>query len=72
MTFALIELYLLFGNTADGGQTSEPTEPTTQTITEEPVSQSTFEGDGSEIEGGSSSEITDGKFAETRKITVEV
>ena len=60
------------GNTADGGQTTETTEPTTQTITEEPVSQATFEGDGSEIEGGSSSEITDGKFAETRKITVEV
>ncbi|MCR5120364.1 MAG: extracellular solute-binding protein [Lachnospiraceae bacterium] len=58
------------GNTADSGQSTET--PTTQTITEEPVSQSTFEGDGSEIEGGNSAEITDGKFAETRKITVEV
>ena len=58
------------GKTADGGQPSET--PTTQTITDEPVSQATFEGDGSEIEGGSSSEITDGKFAETRHITVEV
>ena len=35
------------------------------------VDQSTFEGDGTEIEGGSSSELVDGKFAETRHITVE-
>ena len=36
------------------------------------VDQSTFEGDGTEIEGGSSSELVDGKFAETRHITVEI
>ena len=36
------------------------------------VDQSTFEGDGTEIEGGSSSELVDGRFAETRHITVEI
>ena len=38
----------------------------------DPVNQDTFTGDGSEIEGGSSSELVDGRFAETRHITVEV
>ena len=36
------------------------------------VNQQTYEGDHNEIEGGSSSELTDGRFAETRHITVEV
>ena len=36
------------------------------------VNQQTYEGDHNEIVGGSSSELTDGKFAETRHITVEV
>ena len=36
------------------------------------VNQQTYEGDHNEIEGGSSSELTDGKFAETRHITVEI
>jgi putative aldouronate transport system substrate-binding protein len=55
------------GNTADPG----PATPENN-VTNEPVTQSTFEGDGSEIEGGNSSELVDGKFAETRHITVEV
>jgi putative aldouronate transport system substrate-binding protein len=36
------------------------------------VNQQTYEGDHNEIQGGSSAELTDGKFAETRHITVEV
>ena len=51
----------------NNGGTGEPTGLPT-----EPVSQDTFTGDGSEIEGGSSSELVDGRFAETRHITVEV
>ncbi len=54
------------GSTSDGGQTGTGV-PEVGT-----VDQSTFEGDGTEIEGGSSSELVDGKFAETRHITVEV
>ena len=52
------------GNTADTQPVGVPEVGT--------VDQSTFEGDGSEIEGGSSSELVDGKFAETRHITVEI
>ncbi len=39
---------------------------------ETPVTQQTYEEDHNEIEGGSAAELVDGKFAETRKITVEV
>ena len=52
------------GNTADTQPVGVPEVGT--------VDQNTFEGDGSEIEGGSSSELVDGKFAETRHITVEI
>lgn len=42
------------------------------TPTEEMKASEIFEEDQKDIEGGSSSELVDGKFAETRKITVEV
>ncbi|MBR3305866.1 MAG: extracellular solute-binding protein [Lachnospiraceae bacterium] len=51
---------------------NENKEPAVSNVTNEPVTQNTFEGDGSEIEGGSSEELVDGKFTETRHITVEV
>ena len=61
----------LAGCTGQGDGNVQPTgsaEPTAAPT----VDQNTFTGDASEIEGGSSSELTDGKFAETRKITVEI
>lgn len=54
-----------------GGGNAEPTGVGTPDP-ETPVTQQTYEEDHNEIEGGSASELTDGKFAETRKITVEV
>ena len=53
------------GTDGDGGQQGVGV-PTGE------VNQQTYEGDHNEIVGGSSSELTDGKFAETRHITVEV
>ena len=53
----------------DGG--AEPTGVGTPDP-ETPVTQQTYEEDHNEIEGGSAAELVDGKFAETRKITVEV
>ncbi|MBR3516518.1 MAG: extracellular solute-binding protein [Lachnospiraceae bacterium] len=51
------------GGGNEGGGNAEPTQE---------VTQETFTGTADEIEGGSSSELTDGKFAETRHITVEI
>jgi putative aldouronate transport system substrate-binding protein len=53
------------GTDGDGGQQGVGV-PTGE------VNQQTYEGDHNEIQGGSSAELTDGKFAETRHITVEV
>ena len=54
------------GGQAGGGNEGGNPEPTQE------VTQETFTGTADEIEGGSSSELTDGKFAETRHITVEI
>ena len=55
----------------NGGGEAEPTGVGTPDP-ETPVTQQTYEEDHNEIEGGSAAELVDGKFAETRKITVEV
>ena len=60
------------GNGNGGGQTGGGNEGGGNPEPTQEVTQQTFEGDHNEIEGGSSSELTDGKFAETRHITVEI
>ncbi|MCR4792567.1 MAG: extracellular solute-binding protein [Lachnospiraceae bacterium] len=55
------------GTSGDGGQTGVGVPDATT-----PVSQDTYTGTGEEIEGGNSAELVDGRFAETRHITVEV
>ena len=55
-----------------GGDTGAETTGVGTPDPETPVTQQTYEEDHNEIEGGSASELVDGKFAETRKITVEV
>ena len=55
----------------NSGGNAEPTGTGVPDVSE-PITQDTYEGDHNEIEGGSASELVDGKFAETRHITVEV
>ncbi|MCR5251766.1 MAG: extracellular solute-binding protein [Lachnospiraceae bacterium] len=71
MLLAGIMVVSMAGCESGNGGNAEPT-GTGVPDPAEPVTQDTFEGDGSEIEGGNAAELTDGKFAETRKITVEV
>ncbi len=70
MTLAGVMVFSMAACGDNGGE--KPADATPTPTPPAVVDQNTFEGDGSEIEGGSSEEITDGKFAETRKITVEI
>ncbi len=55
-----------------GGDTNQPVDSNPAEPTEEVKASEIFEEPQENIEGGSSSELVDGKFAETRKITVEI
>ncbi|MBR5422306.1 MAG: extracellular solute-binding protein [Lachnospiraceae bacterium] len=71
MSFILAGIMVISTAACGNKPAAEPTGTGVPDQTQ-PVTQDTYEGDGTEIEGGSSEELVDGKFTETRHITVEV